>query len=146
MICYEIAHESLVFSSDSFHSYNYLSTLQYLVITKIRFTNAVDDAQPRLRNTEAIQCDVAVTHYLYRSLPGVVGDHEVHCNVLTVHVFVDPVTNVRRHHVGKEMTEILTEIKRVKHVTRVTKNKLSQIPDAGRKKQAELISVLHRKF
>ena len=76
------------------------------------------------RNTEATQSDVAVTRYLYRSLASVVSDHEVHCNILTVHVFVNPVANVRRHHVGKEMAEILPEMKRVKHVTRVTKNKL----------------------
>lgn len=45
--------------------------------------------------------------YLNRCLASVVGNHEVHGNVFTVHVFVNPVSNIRRHHICKQVTEIL---------------------------------------
>jgi len=40
-------------------------------------------------------------YYLNRCLASVVSDHEVHSNVLTVHVFINPVSDGRRHHVGE---------------------------------------------
>jgi hypothetical protein len=40
----------------------------------------------------------------------VVCNHEIHCNVFTVHVSVYPRTNMIGHHIGEEMTEILKRI------------------------------------
>lgn len=48
-----------------------------------------------------------IKEYLNRCLASVVGNHKVHGNVFTVHVFVNPVPDVRRHHVCKQVTEIL---------------------------------------
>lgn len=48
-----------------------------------------------------------IIKYLNRCLASVVSNHEVHGDVFTVQVFVDPISNVRRHHVCKQVTEIL---------------------------------------
>ena len=52
-----------------------------------------------------------IKKYLNRCLASVVSNHKVHGNVFTVHVFVNPVSNIRRHHVCKQVAEILWRVK-----------------------------------
>ena len=56
---------------------------------------------PEPRQCELKIQDIEIKTYLYRCLASVVGDHEVHGNVFTIHVLVNPVSYIDRHHVGE---------------------------------------------
>ena len=58
-------------------------------------------------------------HYLNWCLASVVSDHEVHSDIFAIHVFINPVPDVGRHHVCEQVTKILRERYFVKYSTAI---------------------------